>query len=124
MSKQAEQAILQLAESLLITAFISALLSAAAAIPTNGALDWRIIGFMFGLAFLYSLGHGIAAYFKTQPSAQFVDLGVAIEAFTSAIENRFTAIPLQGNSTQATQPRVVIAPLSAAQQPGNKDQVL
>lgn len=124
MSKQTEQALIQLAESLLITSFISALLSAAAAIPANGALNWRLVSFMFGLAFLFSLAHGIAAYFKTQPDAQLVDLGVAIEAFTAAIEQRFTAIPLQGNSSPAQPAKVVIAPLNSVTQPGNKDQVL
>ena len=124
MSKQTEQALIQLAESLLITAFISALLTAAAAIPTNGVLNWRLIGFMFGLSFLFSLGHGISAYFKTQPSAQLVDLGVAIEAFVSVVESRFTAIPLQGTSSPAQTAKVVIAPLNNVTQPGNKDQTL
>lgn len=104
MSKQAEQALLQLVESLLITALIAGIISASAAISAGGALDWQLIGWSFGTCFIFSLGHGIAAYFKTVPSSQEAQLGPAIDALITALEKRYP--PLQGGSqgTQEKQP--------------------
>lgn len=104
MSQQAKQALIQLIESLLITALIAGIISASAAISTHGTLDWQLIGWLFATSFLYSLGHGIAAYFKTIPGSQEAQLGMAIDALITALEKRYPT-PLQGGSApQEKQP--------------------
>lgn len=105
MTQQAKQALIQLIESLLIMALISGIISASAAISTSGKLDWQLIGWLFGASFLFSLGHGIAAYFKTLPSSQEAQLGIAIDALITALEKRFpaTQAPLQGGAATPSQ---------------------
>lgn len=80
-----QRAAIQLFESLLITGFIA---GAVAIIPLlNGPSDihWPQILFLFLFAFLFSLGHGIAAYLKpAQP-----DLSAALEAILDALERRY-----------------------------------
>jgi hypothetical protein len=100
MSQQTEQALLQLIESLLITALITGIISASAAIATNGSINWQLVGFLFGTSFLFSLGHGVAAYFKTVPDSQEAQLGVVIDALITALEKRYP--PLQGGSQDQT----------------------
>lgn len=113
MSQQAKQALLQLVESLLITALITGIISASAAISTSGTLDWQLIGWLFGASFLFSLAHGIAAYFKSIPGSQEQQLGVAIDALIAALEKRF---PL----AQPTQPTTTATPLQGVASPQEK----
>ena len=94
MGKQAEQAFLQLAESLLITALITGVVGASAAIAADGSINWQLVGFLFGTSFIFSLGHGVAAYFKTVPNSQEAQLGIAVDALLTALEKRYP--PLQG----------------------------
>ena len=100
MSKSAEQALLQLAESLLITALISGMIGASAAISDGGTINWQLVGFLFGTSFLFSLGHSIAAYFKAIPNSQEAQLGIAVDALLTALEKRYP--PLQGGSQDQT----------------------
>jgi|SRR6266568_260635 len=97
MSKQTEQALLQLVESLLITALITGIIGASAAISAGGWINWQLVGFLFGTSFLFSLGHGVAAYFKVASNSQEVQLGIAVDALITALEKRYP--PLQGVST-------------------------
>lgn len=98
MGKQTEQALLQLVESLLITALITGIISASAAIAADGSINWQLVGFLFGTSFIFSLGHGIAAYFKSVPSSQEAQLGAVVDALIAALEKRYP--PLQGSSQQ------------------------
>lgn len=95
MTPQARRALLQLLESLFITSLISGLLTATDVIDTNGKLNWSFIALVTVISFVFSLAHGVAAYFKTQPDQQEQLVGAAVDAFIAALEKRYGTATLQ-----------------------------
>ncbi len=89
MSSKTQQALIQLLESMAITALIAGLFSIGTILAGNGPIDWRQVGIAFGLAVAFSLAHSLATYFK---ASNQVELGTAIEAVIDAIEQRFGAL--------------------------------
>lgn len=63
MNTQTQRALIQLVESLVISAAVSALISIDPLLTGTNA-NWRVIGVTFGAAFVIALAHGVVAYFK------------------------------------------------------------
>jgi hypothetical protein len=92
----------QTKESFVITALLTAFASAGAAAINSGNIDWSMIGFLFTVCLIYSIAHGIVAYFKPTPEQQN-DLKQAVERLISAIE-RLQPPPLQGGGSERDTP--------------------
>lgn len=110
-----QQALLQFLESIAITAFLAALISIGPLLTGAGPLDWRLVGTTFGLAFVYSLGHSIAAYLKaadpnSPTGASEAQLGALIDSIIAALEKRYSTQPL---------PPVIKAPENAIALPAS-----
>ena len=100
LSSAQRQALIQLVESMIITAFIAGLLSIAPLIETDGPLDWGKIGLFFLFAVLFSLAHSAVAYFKTTN----MEFGTVLEQVVNALEKRYSTPPLQGVQNSAVRP--------------------
>lgn len=85
-----QRALLQLLESLFITAIIAGLFSASTLITTDGPIDWHQVLYAFSLAVAFSIAHGLVAYFK--PSD--LTLSEVIDAMYQALERRYQTQPL------------------------------
>lgn len=106
-----QRALLQLVESMLISASVAGLLSVGPLFAGDGTLDWSKIDYVFLFAFAVSLAHSIVAYFKPiQPVA-----AMSAEAIVDAIERRYetkhfpdvpqaSPMPVALNTTASYQP--------------------
>jgi hypothetical protein len=93
MKTPTQQALIQLVESILLSASIAGLVSVEPIIAGTGPIDWRVVLTTFGLATAFSIAHSVAAYFKpAQPN-----LGAALSAIVDELEKRYQ--PAQ-NATQ------------------------
>ena len=101
----AQRALLQLLESLLISAIIAGLFSASTLIMANGPIDWNRVAYTFGLAAVISVGHSLTAYFR--PSD--VPLSEVIDGLVQAVEKRYQTQPIPGIQG----PLVVVHPSGA-----------
>jgi hypothetical protein len=68
--------LLQLLESLIITALIAGIVAASSTLSDNGRIDWQVTGGAFAIAFLFSLAHGFATYLKMLPAPPLQGGGV------------------------------------------------
>lgn len=94
----AQRALVQLAESILITGFVAGCVAILPLLTGANNIDWPHVGFVFLFALLISLAHGAIAYLKPgQP-----DLSVALESIIDALEARYEQ--KQQALEQATQP--------------------
>src|SRR5437016_11125530 len=91
-----QRAILQFVDSLLITAIIAGFFSIAAAIAGNGPIDWKQVLLSFALAFVFSVAHSIAAYFKASSQP---DVGIALDAVLQELEKRYPILGQQLSSS-------------------------
>jgi hypothetical protein len=85
MKTPTQQALIQLIESILLSASIAGLVSVEPLIAGTGPVDWHVVLTTFGLATAFSIAHSVAAYFKpSQP-----DLGAALSAIVDELEKRY-----------------------------------
>lgn len=126
-----QKAIAQFIESLIITAIIAGLVSASALLTGTGTINWQEVGISFGLAFAFSLAHGLAAYLKNVPSpdqAQMAMLSSTLDGLVTDIQRRIgpissaqPAIPTQAVQQPAS--NVVASAAPQIQPPDNTGQV-
>lgn len=81
------RAVIQTTESLLISASVAGCFAVAPLIESTGPINWYQITLAFLLAVLWSLAHGVVAYFK--PYNQQVSI---IETVLDAVERRIQPI--------------------------------
>lgn len=94
MKQATNAALIQLVESIIITAIIAGIVAASSTLTNGGAIDWQITGGVFALAFLFSLAHSLTAYIKTLPAPNNVsmdDLGTVLDDFVTRIEKSLQA---------------------------------
>ena len=100
LSSAQQRALIQLIESMIITAIIAGIFSIAPLIESDGPLDWGKIGLFFLFAVIFSLAHSAVAYFKTTN----LELGTVLEQVVNALGQRYRATPLQGAQNSAIRP--------------------
>ncbi len=95
-----QRALVQLIESMIITAIIAGFFSIAPLIESDGPLDWGKIGLFFLFAVIFSLAHSAVAYFK----ATNLEVGTVLEQVVNALEKRYSVPPLQGGQNAFVRP--------------------
>lgn len=100
----AQRALVQLAESILITGFVAGCVAILPLLTGQNNIDWSHVSFVFLFALLISLAHSAVAYLKpAQP-----DLSAALAAIVDALERRYEQ--KQQAFEQQTQPMQAIKP--------------
>ena len=96
MNTPTQKALIQFAESIIITAFIAGVASLSNVLIGNGQINWQQASITFGFAVLFSLAHSISAYLKAIPAAQnqpdFSALGNVLDTFLVTLEQRLNAV--------------------------------
>jgi hypothetical protein len=119
MKQATTAALIQLLESMIITAIIAGIVAASSTLSDNGKINWTITGGAFGLAFLFSLAHSFAAYVKMLPAPNSVSmdqLGSVLDGFITKLQtNNAQKTPgpspiLLGTTAQTSQTPVVATP--------------
>lgn len=98
------QAILAMAESLIISAIIAALVTASQYLSANQQVNLPALLWMAGVAAGISLGHGVAAFFIAKGQQP---LGQVLDAFIDQIQAR---LPQQSNTAQPPKVQSPILP--------------
>jgi hypothetical protein len=80
-----ERALLKTLQSLLITAIVVGLITAATYLNGSGPINWRYLTFTVIIAIIFSFAHGIAKLITANGDEP---LGAAIEAVTEAVEKK------------------------------------
>jgi len=98
----AQRALIQFIESILITAVIAGLFAASLALGQDGPVDWKEVGAVAAFAFIFSVAHSVAAYFKQHPPVQIVssdpndapplNLGEAMDQVVGQLEKRYPGL--------------------------------
>lgn len=95
MNTPTQKALIQFAESIVITAFIAGIASISNLLIGNGQINWTQAGITFGFAVVFSLAHSISAYLKAIPAAQnqpdLSGLGTVLDAFLTSLQQRLDA---------------------------------
>jgi hypothetical protein len=95
MNTPTQKALIQLAESLVITALIAALIAIGPVLLATGPIDWTHALLAFVIAFVFSVAHGGAAYLK----AYNVPLATVLDADISAVEQKIEPLAVQTTTT-------------------------
>lgn len=112
-----QKALIQFAESILITALIAGIASLSNLFVGNGQINWTQATITFAFAVLFSLAHSVSAYLKAIPAQQsqpdYSSLGTVLDAFVSNLEQHLSAVVAK--SAQPAQPQVQSATQAPAQ---------
>lgn len=97
MTSPTQKALLQFAESMIITALIAGIASISNLLIGNGQINWTQAGITFGFAVVFSLAHSLSAYLKAIPAAQqgqpdYSALGTVLDTFLNNLEQRLNAV--------------------------------
>jgi hypothetical protein len=127
MNTPTQKALIQFAESIIITAFIAGVASLSNVLIGNGQINWQQASITFGFAVLFSLAHSISAYLKAIPAQQnqpdLSGLGTVLDAFLANLEQRFNTVKAPAAVTSATvqPPATTAAPVAQPSQPAQID---
>src|SRR5512142_266463 len=90
-----QKALIQFAESILITALIAGIASLSNLFVGNGQINWTQATITFAFAVLFSLAHSVSAYLKAIPAQQsqpdYSNLGTVLDAFLTSLQQRLDA---------------------------------
>lgn len=94
----AQRALIQLVESLLISALVAGIAAITPMLAGSGAIDWQQTANIFFLAVIFSIAHGVVAYFKTSNA----DLANALETIIDLLEKRMSSVAQEQKASRGT----------------------
>lgn len=121
MNTPTQKALIQFAESIVITALIAGIASLSNLFVGDGQINWYQAGITFGFAVLFSLAHSISAYLKAIPAAQdqpdLSGLGTILDSFLTNLQQRLDAARTPVVVQHVAQPQAVQQAATPAPQP-------
>jgi hypothetical protein len=133
-----QKALIQLGESMAITALIAGIASLNNVLVGTGSINWNQTAINFGLAVMFSLAHSLSAYLKAvaakkaeqeqqsgqaQAQIDLSPLSAVLDAFINNLEQRFNTVKAPAAVTSATvqPPATTAAPVAQPSQPAQID---
>jgi hypothetical protein len=110
-----QKALIQLAESMAITALIAGIASIGNLLIGNGQINWAQVGISFALAIVFSLGHSLSAYLKAIPAQQpsqgqvqpdYSELGNILDTFLNDLQQRLDKASVPVVQAPVAQPQI------------------